>query len=80
MTVQIVRKWGNSPAVRLPVAVMREAQIELDQPVEIHVENGRVILDPTHTGETLDELLSGIHPDNLHDEVDFGFPQGKERL
>jgi antitoxin MazE len=25
-----VKKWGNSPSVRLPVAVMREADLRVD--------------------------------------------------
>ncbi len=37
-----VKKWGNSAAVRMPVAVMEEARLEIDQPVDIRVEQGRL--------------------------------------
>ena len=31
----IVKKWGNSAAVRIPAAVMAAAHVELDQSVEV---------------------------------------------
>jgi antitoxin MazE len=77
-----VKKWGNSPSVRLPVAVMREADLRVDDVVNINVdEEGRIILSPIRNNEpTLDALLSGITDDNLHHEVTFGVPEGKEML
>jgi len=35
-----VKKWGNSAAVRIPAAVLADAGIELDQPVEVREERG----------------------------------------
>jgi antitoxin MazE len=35
MTVQILKKWGNSPAVRIPAAIMQSAHLALDQAVEV---------------------------------------------
>ena len=40
-----VRKWGNSPAVRLPAAVMAGAGLRVDGLVDIRVEDGRVIIE-----------------------------------
>lgn len=80
MAVQLVKKWGNSPAVRLPAAIMEAAHLALDQPVEVRVENGRVIIEPASPAYSLDDLLKGITPANRHDEMDFGVPQGKELL
>ena len=40
-----VRKWGNSPAVRLPAAVMAGAGLRVDGPVDIRVEGGRVVIE-----------------------------------
>lgn len=40
-----VRKWGNSPAVRLPAAVMAGAGLRVDAPVDIRVEDGRVVIE-----------------------------------
>jgi len=80
MTVQVVKKWGNSPAVRLPAAIMEAAHLAVDQAVEIRVEQGRVIIEPVAPPCSLDALLAAITPENRHDEVDLGPPQGNEQL
>ena len=74
-----VRKWGNSAAVRMPASVMEEARLEIDQPVEVRVEDGRVVIEPVAPREvTLDEALAGVTRDNLHEEEGFGPPVGRE--
>jgi len=78
--IQSVKKWGNSPAIRLPLSVMVAARLELDQAVEIKAENGRIIIEPVSKNYDLEMLLNGITPENLHREVDFGAPQGQETL
>lgn len=80
MSVQLVKKWGNSPAVRLPAAIMEAAHLTLDQAVEVRAENGRVIIEPALPTYSLDALLAGMTPKNCHLEVDFGAPEGKEIL
>lgn len=80
MAIQTVKKWGNSPAVRLPVAIMKAANLRLDQPVAVRAEEGRVIIEPANPEYGLKDLLAGITPANLHSEMDFGGPQGGELL
>ena len=80
MAVQFVKKWGNSPAVRLPAAIMEAAHLVLDQAVEVRAENGRVIIEPAVPSYSLDDLLAAITPENRHTELDFGVPEGKELL
>ncbi|ENG8827657.1 AbrB/MazE/SpoVT family DNA-binding domain-containing protein [Salmonella enterica] len=76
-----VKKWGNSPSVRLPVAIMQAASLSVDDTVEIAVENGRIVIVPVRAKEySLETLLAGITPDNIHERVDFGAPVGKELL
>lgn len=77
-----VKKWGNSPSVRLPVAVMREAELNVDDVVNVNVDGeGRIILSPVRNSTpSLESLLSAITDDNLHHEITFGEPQGKELL
>ena len=60
MALQLVKKWGNSPAVRLPAAVMEAAQLSLEQAVEVRAENGRIVIEPAAPTYNLDELLAGI--------------------
>ncbi len=80
MAVQFVKKWGNSPAIRLPAAIMEAANLALDQAVEVRAENGRIIIEPAMPSYYLDDLLAGITVQNRHDEYDFGEAQGKELL
>ena len=77
----VIRKWGNSPALRLPVAVIKEADFNLEQKVKISVTRGRIVIEPSDTVEyDLGQLLSGITATNAHGEVSFGSPVGKEAL
>jgi antitoxin MazE len=77
----VVKKWGNSASVRIPAAVMQAAQLELDEPVDVREEGGRIVIEPLQRKEyRLTELLNAITPANLHREVDFGGPVGKEAL
>ncbi len=75
----IVKKWGNSAAVRIPAAIMAAAHVDLDQPVEVREEQGRIIIEPIRRKEfKLDKLLDGITGKNLHGAIDTGVPVGKE--
>jgi antitoxin MazE len=80
MALQLVKKWGNSPAIRLPSAVMEAAHLKLNQAVEVRAENGRIVIEPVPPTYKLDDLLAGITTQNLHSEQDFGLPQGQELL
>lgn len=74
-----VRKWGNSAAVRLPASALAAAGLKTDDPVEVREENGRIVIEAVRSkAVTLESLLAGITPENLHEEIDFGPPQGKE--
>ncbi len=77
----VIRKWGNSPALRLPTSVLKEAGYHLEQKVRLKVSRGRIVIQPLERTEyDLDTLLSGITRENLHGEVTFGAPVGKEML
>jgi antitoxin MazE len=75
----VVKKWGNSASVRIPASVMQAARLQLDEPVDVREEAGRVVIEPLRRKEyRLEELVKGITPENLHKEIDFGGPVGKE--
>jgi antitoxin MazE len=77
----VIRKWGNSLALRLPAAVIREAAFNLEQKVNITATRGRIVIEPSVTVEyDLDELIGGITSKNQHAEVNFGAPVGREAL
>ena len=77
----VIRKWGNSIAIRLPVSVLKEAELNLEQKVNIVVSRGRIMIElPKKITYDLDELVSGINPQNMHTAASFGKPVGKEAL
>jgi len=75
----VVKKWGNSAAVRIPAVVMEAISLELDAPVDVREEVGRIIIEPIRQkAYDVNELIKGITSENLHENIDFGEPQGKE--
>jgi antitoxin MazE len=75
----VIKKWGNSPALRLSASLMKEAHLTLDQRVSVKVLRGKIIIEPVNRKEyKLEELVAGITADNSHAESDFGKPVGKE--
>ncbi len=77
----VIRKWGNSPALRIPVSALKEAELSLEQKVTIVVTRGRIVIEPSEkVAYDLNELVAGIDAANSHAEVNFGKPMGKEAL
>jgi len=77
----VIRKWGNSAAVRLPASALEEAEFSLEQEIRITVTRGRIVIEPSDRVEyDLDELVGGITARNAHAEAGFGGPVGKETL
>ena len=77
----VIRKWGNSAAVRLPSSAMKSASFDMEQPVLITATKGRIVIEPvTQVEFRLEDLLAGVTPNNAHGELDLGAPVGKEAL
>ncbi len=77
----VIRKWGNSPAVRINAAAMKSADFDLGQRVSIRASKGRIVIEPAERLDLkLEDLVAGITRRNLHDEVDFGGQVGGEAL
>jgi len=69
----VIRKWGNSAAVRLPSSMLKSLRVGIDDLMEMRVERGCLILQPVRAQEyTLTQLVGGIKRSNTHPEVDFG--------
>jgi antitoxin MazE len=74
----MVKKWGNSAAVRLPASVMQATQLELDEVVEVREDQGRIVIERVRAKKyELSELLKGITNKNQHREIDFGRAVGE---
>ena len=68
----VIRKWGNSPALRIPTTVLKEAGYQLEQKVELIVSKGRILIQPSQKIEyDLDSLIKGINTKNRHIESSF---------
>ena len=81
MMESVIRKWGNSPALRLPAAVLKQAGYELDQKVELTVSHGRIVIEPAQSARyDLQELLAGMTKSNAHEAVDYGPAIGREQF
>lgn len=71
----VIKKWGNCAAVRLLAAVMKSANLKLDQPVEVEEHDGSITLRPTARGHRLRAALIaatptlGRHPGWLGEDV-----------
>ena len=75
----VIKKWGNSPALRLSASLMKEAHLVMDQKVSVKVLRGKIVIEPASRKEyKLEELVAGITSRNTHAETDFGNPVGKE--
>ena len=74
-----VQKWGNSLALRIPRSFAAETEIEQGSEVELSLEEGRLVMTPVEKkAYSLDRLLAGVTPNNLHTEIDTGPSVGKE--
>jgi antitoxin MazE len=74
-----ISKWGNSLAIRIPLAVARQAGLEEGDSVTLVPDpKGGIALRPVRRKYELSELVSGIKPKNRHQATDWGPPQGEE--
>jgi antitoxin MazE len=77
----IVKKWGNSAAIRIPRGILEAANVGLDDTVDVREQGGQIVIKPVRSRKIdLAQLLASITPENLHAGVDFGRPVGRESL
>lgn len=75
-----VKRWGNSPAIRIPATLMQALNLNIDDEIKIDLVEGKLIIEPVkqEVDYSLEELLEGVTEENLHDPVEWGEPVGKE--
>jgi len=74
-----IQKWGNSLAVRIPKAFVKEAHVAYGTTVNLSLDDGRIIIDPHPVPEyRLADLLKGVTKQNRHAEIETGSPVGQE--
>lgn len=77
--VTIVAKWGNSLAVRIPQHIIEQIQLTEGTEVDLEVVDGNLTIIPRRRKRySLEELVAGITPENIHSEVENGVSVGEE--
>ena len=72
----VVQKWGNSLGIRIPNLYVKEFDLRNGSSVEILEEEGKLIIKPGKL--TLEQLLSQVTEDNIHEPWETGPSVGKE--
>lgn len=74
-----IQKWGNSLALRIPKSFAAETKIEQDTEVDLVIADGKLVVCPVvGPAWTLEDLLQGVTPENIHGEIDDGPSVGAE--
>jgi antitoxin MazE len=79
---QQTQEWGNSTGIRIPKKVLQVVKWKNDQEVFIDVKGSSIVLTPVKKDAqklpTIDQLLEGVTPGNVHPAVDWGPDVGRE--
>ena len=74
-----LRKWDDDLALKIPKRYAAEMRLEEGSAVNVSFENGQMIVkSASKQNWTLQGLLAGVTEQNIHHEIDFGFPKGHE--
>jgi antitoxin MazE len=75
----VIKKWGNSLALRLPKTLADHYGIKDGGHIEISLEKDYIKIKPIGKLKiSLKDLLSKITDENKHNEIDWGFAVGNE--
>jgi antitoxin MazE len=75
-----VKKWGNSLALRIPIHLAQQLNLQENTEVECSVVDGALLVRPAAARGpyTLKQLLDEVTTNNIHAETDTGSAQGRE--
>jgi len=76
-----VQKWGNSQGVRLSKGLLSDVEINVGDAVDVTARDGVLVVTPVRRvrgGHDLRELVRRIPKDYKSEEVDWGYPVGRE--
>ena len=79
-----IKRWGNSAAIQLPRRILAQAGLELASPVNIEVEDGKIIIQALQERTrkinfpfTEAQLLQGMSAYTAHAD-ELALPEGRE--
>jgi antitoxin MazE len=73
-----IGKWGNSLAVRIPGSYAKDLDLKEGMDLDVSLVEGGILLRPHHGHYSLEELVSRITPENIHEETNWGEALGRE--
>ncbi|GIP34079.1 AbrB/MazE/SpoVT family DNA-binding domain-containing protein [Paenibacillus sp. J2TS4] len=73
-----IQKWGNSLGIRIPGSFAEQLNINVGSEVELLLRNTEMIIRPIRKKPELKDLLSRVTPENRHQEINYGKPEGNE--
>ncbi len=73
-----VGRWGNSLAVRLPAAYVKDLGLSEGVEMDVSVVGNGLLLRPVKRNYSLEELVAQITEENRHGETDCGQAVGRE--
>ncbi len=80
VATQSLQKWGNSAGVRLPQKIIKAAKLSLNQELIVSLNGNSIMLTPLQPNNdlTLEKMLIGVTPENVHREINLGADVGAE--
>ncbi len=75
-----IQKWGNSLALRIPMSFAKNFHFHQGSAVEVILAKDKIEIRPKKIVKkyVLSEMLKKVNKNNLHSEVDWGEPVGRE--
>ena len=76
-----VQKWGNSQGIRLSKELLSHVEINVGDAVDVAVRDGALVVTPLRRvrgGHDLRALVRRIPKDYKPEELDWGYPAGRE--
>ncbi len=81
MATQIIKRWGNSLAVRIPASVADQIHLHEDQEVDVRAQGGTLVVKAVRRKFTMavyDEFLKTVEPSRTTTLVNMGKAVGAE--
>jgi antitoxin MazE len=79
---QVLKRWGNSLALRIPASMANELSLKEGEEVQLEIHDGRLTVRPHRVTRRFsrDRLVQQFKGGELrrHTEIDFGDPVGTE--
>ena len=75
-----IQKWGNSLALRIPLPVAKQIQVQEGDSDSLKVSAAGLTVKAHPKRLSLDDLLSQVTPENLHSATEWGSDVGREML